>query len=426
MFKLYRIITIFVFSMVCFKGKAGERADKKLYNYDKIPIVYHTRYNINFFGLEKFLLGNPFGAERIFERLKNYFEWNDDKFLTPRQATDEELKEFHAPEYIDSLNQSWKELFIRAAGFGLLLAGLSRFMNLLNHRIKLIIFSIYALWGLRPFQARAYAQAIDNTHESIMLYLFIPGPILRYFILDRMKYAVNGTKIALEKALDPNGPGMCINLLGGYTNACSKNGGNLCFFNDIALVLQEQITKNKNFKALIIDLGLCCGNANIDFAKKYRNNVDIIDIHSYQQYPFRSIHLEHKYFTENGQSVGDLISMTPYGLDENEKNKANNTIIQICTNGNQYLKIIQASLSKIKNQNFNCIIFNATTDIYKNDNVSALSFGITQQNVIERDEIIFQFACKNKIPFVMLTASGWDQQKSADLLADSLINILKK
>jgi histone deacetylase 11 len=71
---------------------------------NKIPFVYHPGYNISVFGLEKF---HPFDTHKyrhVVEQLKNHFKWTDNQFHRPRPATDEELKEFHAPEYIDSLN----------------------------------------------------------------------------------------------------------------------------------------------------------------------------------------------------------------------------------------------------------------------------------------------------------------------------------
>lgn len=391
----------------------------------KLPFVYHPKYNISVFGLEKL---HPFDTHKyahIAKRLKDHFGWKDDQFEKPEKATDDYLKTFHSAKYFDSLNQSWKELVIRVAGLSLFSACLSRFVSFSSHKFRLIFFSIYGLWGLLPFQARAYSQAIDDTYQSMILYLLIPGPILRYFLLDRMKYAVNGTKIALEKVLEKNGPEICINLLGGYTNACKTHGGNCSFFNDIALALQAQITKNKNFKALIIDLGLCCGNANIEFAQQYPDNVTIIDIHSYQNYPFARLHLDHKAFTQNKESFAHLVSLAPYGIDKGEQENFNTAIIQKCPWGNDYIKIVQNSLSKIANQRFDCIIFNAGSSMYKWDDLSALSFGITQENIIERDRTIVKFARNKKTPLVIIAPSGLNQ-KSADLVADSLISILKK
>ncbi len=199
----------------------------------------------------------------------------------------------------------------------------------------------------------------------------------------------------------------------------------LLFFNDIALALQEQITKNKDFKALIIDLSLCYGNANIEFAQQYPDNVTIIDIHSYQNYPFARLHLDHKEFTQNKESCAHVVSLAPYGLDKGEQENFNTAIIERSSDGDKYREIVKSSLLKIENQRFDCIIFNAGISMYKQNDLSALSLGITQENIIERDRTIVEFARNQKTPLVIIAPSGLNQ-KSADLVADSLISILKK
>ena len=137
MFKPHIIATVFILSIPCFNTKAQERFNQELYNNKKVPIVYLDRYNINFFGIEKFYFGNSFGPQKVFERIKNYFEWDDDKFLRPEKATHDYLKTFHSSEYIDSLNQSWKELALRAAGFFLFCAWPVARQKLTRAKIKI-------------------------------------------------------------------------------------------------------------------------------------------------------------------------------------------------------------------------------------------------------------------------------------------------
>ncbi len=89
MFKPHTIATVFILLITCFNTKTQERFNQKLYNNQKVPIVYHDRYNINLFGVEKFFFDSSFGSQRVLERIKNYFEWNDKKFLRPEKATDD-------------------------------------------------------------------------------------------------------------------------------------------------------------------------------------------------------------------------------------------------------------------------------------------------------------------------------------------------
>jgi histone deacetylase 11 len=381
----------------------------------KIPFVYHPGYNISVLGLENF---HPFDTHKyahIVERLKKHFNWTDDQFHRPRQATDEELKEFHAPEYIDSLNQSWKELFIRAAGFGILLAGLSQFVNLGNHRIKLIIAGIYALWGLRPFQAKAYSQGLGDNDGLKIPFMLLPGPLLRYCFLRPMKLAVNGTAMALEKALDPNNPKFCVNLSGGYHHARSAGGGGFCFFNDTALALKEQIKKNKDFKALIIDLDFHCGDGNADFASKYRDNVTIIDIYGGKSYPLdfiRSVDLE-KLITY----ANPIVERKTLFWDSDRPN----SVLKGEKNSHWYCNLVRQNLEKVSAQHFDCIIFNAGTDVYEHDELGSF-MGLTKQQIINRDQIVFEFAKEQKIPIIQVLSGGYNKQMGAEIVADCLIN----
>jgi hypothetical protein len=173
------IISFILLSTACINAMEKETNNDKKHN--KVPFVYHPRFNISVGGLEKFHLFDTHKYAHIVERLKNHFGWKDEQFHKPEKATDQDLKEFHTPEYIDSLNQSWKELAIRAVGFFLFLALLSRFVHLGNHPIKLIILGIYALWGLRPFQAQAYSQGIADNPGLMIPFMLLPGPLLRYW-----------------------------------------------------------------------------------------------------------------------------------------------------------------------------------------------------------------------------------------------------
>ncbi len=401
----FHIFLLFVFSAFSLNGMEEEN--------QKLPFVYHPKYNISVFGLEKL---HPFDTHKyahIVKRLKDHFGWKDDQFEKPEKATDDYLKTFHSSEYIDSLNQSWKELALRAAGLSFFSACLSRFVNLSNHPLKLVIFSIYALWGLRPFQARAYSQGLADCNSLTIPFMLLPGPLLRRCFLDPMKYAVNGTKIALEKALDPNGPGYCVNLSGGYHHARSAGGGGFCFLNDTALALRDQITKNKDFKALIIDLDFHCGDGNADFASKYPDNLTIIDIYGGNYYPFNlpgTVKLE-KYITYPNPVadyyVWDIDRPNPKVKDKKDSD--------------WYLHLLQDNLEKVQNQHFDCIIFNAGTDVYEKDELGSF-MGLTKEQIIARDAAVFQFAKHKQIPLVQVLSGGYNKQMGAEIVADCLIN----
>lgn len=69
------------------------------------------------------------------------------------------------------------------------------------------------------------------------------------------------------------------------------------------------------------------------------------------------------------------------------------------------------------------IIYNAGTDVYVNDPLGGLA--ITEEGIIERDEIVFQQALQNKIPILMVLSGGY-HIKSGKIIARSLENLLNK
>jgi histone deacetylase 11 len=302
---------------------------------------------------------------------------------------------------------------VRAACFGLLLAGLSRFVSLQNHPIKLVIAGIYALWGLRQFQAKAYSQGIGDNADLTIPFMLLPGSLLRYCLLRPMKLAVNGTDVALEIALAPEGPRWCVNLSGGYHHARSEGGGGFCFFNDTALALQKQIKKNPKFNTLIIDLDFHCGDGNADFASKYPDNVTIIDIYGGKDYPFgfsRSVELEKSIKYPNPIVTNNYLW--------NEKRP--NPIIKGVKTSDWYCDLVREKFRKVQGRHFDCIIFNAGTDVYENDELGSF-MGLTKDQIIDRDQIVFEFARDNKIPIVQVLSGGYNKERGAEIVFGCLL-----
>ncbi len=50
---------------------------------------------------------------------------------------------------------------------------------------------------------------------------------------------------------------------------------------------------------------------------------------------------------------------------------------------------------------------------------------LTKECIINRDEIVFRIAFKNKIPIIMLLSGGY-QKINAKVIADSIINLAGK
>ncbi|GAB2223577.1 hypothetical protein Droror1_Dr00017718 [Drosera rotundifolia] len=69
------------------------------------------------------------------------------------------------------------------------------------------------------------------------------------------------------------------------------------------------------------------------------------------------------------------------------------------------------------------VVYNAGTDILDGDPLGCLR--ISPDGVINRDEKVFAFAREKKVPLVMLTSGGY-MKSSAQVIADSILNLSKK
>src|SRR5438128_8005001 len=69
------------------------------------------------------------------------------------------------------------------------------------------------------------------------------------------------------------------------------------------------------------------------------------------------------------------------------------------------------------------IIYNAGSDIYEKDPLGHMN--VTKQGIITRDVYVFGLAKQNKIPIVM-TLSGGYTSESAEIIGESIENIIKK
>lgn len=69
------------------------------------------------------------------------------------------------------------------------------------------------------------------------------------------------------------------------------------------------------------------------------------------------------------------------------------------------------------------ILYNAGTDIMHGDPLSGL--GISHETIVKRDEMMFEFALRHKVPILMVLSGGY-QKKNAPCIADSIENLVKR
>ncbi len=240
------------------------------------------------------------------------------------------------------------------------------------------------------------SKAISQIAEISQL-SYVPFFILKNNLLQPMKFATGGTILGIDLLEKYN---WAINLSGGYHHAKATEGGGFCYFSDIAIAVKKYQQKHENGKILIIDLDAHQGNGYEDIFKDEKNII-VFDLYNKEIYPQDTSlekYIDYKFAVQSGVQDDD------------------------------YLKIITKNLPEIlKKEKPDLIIYNAGTDIYKNDSLG--KFKITKEGIIKRDEIIFKEAIKNNIKILMLLSGGYSKESyeiTGKSIENLLLNVIKK
>jgi histone deacetylase 11 len=151
-----------------------------------VRVAFDRRYDIGFFGIERF---HPFDSRkygRAWKVLQNEVAplLRRSRLSVPRAVSREELLAVHTPRYLDSLRHS---------------------------------------------------AAIATVIEMPPL-RYLPAWLLDWCVLRPMRWAVMGSLVAAEAALSC---GVAVNLAGGYHHAKADGGEGFCVYSDIALIVHH-------------------------------------------------------------------------------------------------------------------------------------------------------------------------------------------
>jgi histone deacetylase 11 len=189
-----------------------------------IPVIYHPRYNITAFGLERL---HPFDSRkyrRIHDALIARGLRKRGAFLRPATVTRQDLGKVHTPEYLHSLRNT---------------AVLARILSV-------------------PIIRRLPRWFIDRR------------------VLLPMRYATGGTILAARLALEH---GIAINLSGGYHHAAAAWGDGFCVYADIPLAAATLHAEGRVQNVLVVDLDAHQGNgtASIFQAWPWARIIDVFE-----------------------------------------------------------------------------------------------------------------------------------------------------
>mmetsp|Transcript_6210 Transcript_6210/g.4685 ORF Transcript_6210/g.4685 Transcript_6210/m.4685 type:complete len:230 (+) Transcript_6210:306-995(+) len=205
---------------------------------------------------------------------------------------------------------------------------------------------------------------------------FLPAFFLRLRVLNPMMRATQGSVDAASMALVHK---WAINLSGGYHHAHRTSGGGFCIFPDITFVV-HYIRKWYGLKRfLIVDLDAHQGNGH---ERDFINDVDvfILDAYNHQIYP------------------GDELAQQAIKED---------IVVTRSVKDRAYLELVGSKLRLAVNSfQPEFIIYNAGTDCLDGDPLGGLH--ISEQGIIDRDELLFRVAYQeSKIPILMVLSGGY-------------------
>jgi histone deacetylase 11 len=170
-----------------------------------VPLVYHPRYNITAFGLERL---HPFDSvkySRIHSAIVRGGLRKPGQFVRPRALGRTDLLRIHTAAYLDSLRSSTQ---------------IGRILEV-------------------PVARR------------------LPAWLLDWRILSPMRYAAAGTVLAARLACEN---GVAINLGGGFHHAAAASGGGFCVYADIPLAARIIHDEGLAGNVLVVDLDAHQGN----------------------------------------------------------------------------------------------------------------------------------------------------------------------
>ncbi|WP_051327309.1 histone deacetylase family protein [Desulfatibacillum aliphaticivorans] len=220
----------------------------------------------------------------------------------------------------------------------------------------------------------------------------MPGFLLDKKILKPMRYATGGTVLACRLALQY---GWSVNLSGGYHHAKADQGEGFCFYADIPVAAHVLWEQNPAMKIMVVDLDVHQGNGH-EAVFKDDPRVFIFDMYNAEIYPR----------DKEAAEYIDFNLPVDYGAKDEE-----------------YLVLLKKNLEPaIIQSNPDLIIYNAGTDIYKDDPLGVLN--ITQDGIIDRDEQVFRTAGKLNVPVAMVLSGGYTKE-SAGIIAQSMENLLE-
>ncbi|XP_071816384.1 histone deacetylase 11-like isoform X2 [Apostichopus japonicus] len=223
----------------------------------------------------------------------------------------------------------------------------------------------------------------------------LPNFIVQKKVLKPLRFQTGGTILAAKLALER---GWSINIGGGFHHCSSARGGGFCAYADISLGIMFLRKMKLIKKAMIVDLDAHQGNGHERDFINMQKDVYILDVYNREIYP-------HDGYAKRG--ISRKVELESFTGDE------------------EYLSLVKRHLTEaIAEFQPDIVFYNAGTDCLQGDPLGRLS--VSPDGIIQRDEMVFEWARNShSIPIIMVTSGGY-QQKTGPIIAQSILNLRDK
>ena len=203
----------------------------------------------------------------------------------------------------------------------------------------------------------------------------LPGWLLRMRLLEPMQCATLGS---VEAACMAHIHGWAINLGGGFHHATHSSGGGFCIYPDITFITRYMEEWHGINRFMIVDLDAHQGNGH-ERDHQDKDKYHILDAYNHRIYPGDELAKEF---------ISTDIDASRFNSDE------------------RYLRKVREELENaMETFKPKFLIYNAGTDCMRGDPLGRLD--ISEQGIVDRDEMVFEIFLRRKVPVVMILSGGY-------------------
>ncbi len=242
------------------------------------------------------------------------------------------------------------------------------------------------------YMARVHtAEYLDSLKKSrvlarileVGLARFVPNRWLQSAIVDPMRLATEGTRLAAELALEG---AVAMNFGGGFHHAFADHGEGFCVFADAALAI-DALRRNGKLSP--------------------RDTVAMIDLDAHRGNGFQAI-----FSRDPAVKIFDMYNAQVYpGMFKGSEDEYPFMIpLKSRLSGEVYLKILRDELPKFLDScpNLKLVFYNAGTDILASDPLGGMN--VSYDAVVERDRYVIETLTGLGVPTAVVTSGGYTDQ----------------